>query len=63
MIYWLVVCEWSEWEIGECSRSCGGGVRTNYRAMTTEALFTECEGEGSGDEDCNEHDCPGNNIL
>ena len=55
----LVLCEWGEWEIGECSRSCGGGVKKLSRNKTVEELFTICEGNGSYEEDCNVQECPG----
>ena len=59
----LVLCEWGEWETGECSQSCGGGIRIHSREKTVEELFTICEGDGYYDEDCNDQECPGNNKL
>ena len=56
-----VDCKWGEWEIGECSKDCGGGVRLNLRQKTQEDLFggEPCEGVATAEEDCNTHNCPG----
>jgi len=51
--------EWSEWELGECSRTCGGGIRIDTRKATCE------DPKGKGDplvehraESCNTEACP-----
>ena len=57
----LVHCEWEEWQIGECSKSCGGGVVTKTRTKKTLAAHggEECEGETEISESCNVQECPG----
>ncbi len=61
-----VDCKWSDWEIGECSHSCGGGTRTNSRSkIVEEANGGKCPGGEFDDptimtENCNEDVyCPG----
>lgn len=56
---------WSEWEDGDCSKSCGGGVLTRTRTCedadgnrnqcANEPL--ECEGDSSETAACNEDPC------
>ena len=60
MLSFLVLCEWGEWTKGECSQSCGGGVREIARNKTVEEVLTMCEGKASYNEDCNQQPCPGN---
>ena len=53
-------CEWSKWEIGVCSSSCGGGIRTNTRKKILEELNGgKCDGTTTTQEGCNHHECPG----
>ena len=60
MLY-VVHCEWSPFEIGECSLPCGGGTRINTRVhdVSAEHGGEECEGPESVEESCNTHECPG----
>merc|ERR1712179_420155 len=55
-----VDCVWDEWEIGKCSKSCGGGNRTNVRIPKVEAKHggEECQGESETTEECNTLQCP-----
>ena len=57
-----VHCEWDEWKIGECDKSCSGGVRTNTRKVKVDAQHggDECNGSSSATETCNAHECTGN---
>ena len=57
----LVDCEWGDWVVGECSRTCGGGTRSNLRERKIEAAFggRECPGPASITEACNVQECPG----
>ena len=62
-------CVWGEWENGACSKTCGGGKRTNTRTKkVTEKHGGMCETkdctETSGKvctetNDCNGEECPG----
>ena len=54
-----VDCEWSDWQIGECSQTCRGGTRTNFRKITKEANHGgTCDGKTTMKETCNEKPCP-----
>ena len=54
-------CEWSEWQIGQCSVTCGGGTRTNTRTKNVEeSNGGVCTGNPTAQEDCNTQNCPGN---
>ena len=55
-------CAWDDWVIGDCSVSCGGGTRTNFRTSKASAAHgdVECNEETiSIQENCNLHHCPG----
>ena len=53
-------CEWSEWQLGECSKSCDGGIRTNTRTKTIEEVNGGvCKGGEITEETCNTESCPG----
>ena len=56
-----VDCEWSDWRLGDCSATCGDGLRENHRYKVTEEKFggKPCEGEAQTTEQCNERLCPG----
>ena len=55
-----VDCEWRNWEYGECSKTCGGGSRTNTRSKRIEETFGGvCIGEAIEVEECNTEKCPG----
>ena len=54
-----VQCEWSTWNVGECSHSCNGGLRFNTRKKVKTEIGTVCEGESAVQEKCNEAKCPG----
>ena len=42
-------CEWNDWQIGECSKTCGGGSRTNSRTKEIEeAKVADEEGTAAG---------------
>ena len=57
----LVSCKWGEWKLGECSKDCGSGMRTDFRDIEIKAAHggIECEGESNITENCNNHECPG----
>ena len=53
-------CDWSSWEIGRCSRSCGGGDRRKTRIKKDkERNGGKCNNENSQIESCNTDSCPG----
>jgi len=55
-----VHCEWGEWVVGECSSTCGDGVRVDTREKTIDARHggEECTGEASITEHCHAGECP-----
>jgi len=56
-----VHCEWGEWAVGECSTTCGEGMRTDVREQVVSAKNggIECDGEASITEICHAGvDCP-----
>ena len=54
-----VDCEWNDWLTGECSQTCGGGLRINTRTKKTEeSNGGVCEGEATMQEECSTHNCP-----
>lgn len=59
--FYLVDCIWDEWEIGECSKECGGGARISIRTAKIKAAYggKECSGPSSISDNCNIQDCPG----
>ena len=61
----LVDCEWDEWKTGICSKTCGGGSRTNTRTAKIDAAHggEECNGTSSITENCNTQECPGKYLF
>ena len=60
----IVDCQWSDWVVGQCSLSCGGGVRTNTRSekVVANSGGRKCIGTTSDEEKCNEQNCTGKNF-
>ena len=57
-------CVWGEWQIGDCSKTCGVGIVTMTRIkIVEEAYGGKCEGGSTMQESCNKQDCPGNVPL
>ena len=55
-----VNCQWSAWNSGSCSETCGSGVLTKTRNKTVlEAHGGACSGESTATETCNIISCPG----
>ena len=53
----VIDCEWSEWQIGECTTTC---TRTNNRTKKVEeSSGGKCDGETTLEEPCNTQDCSG----
>ena len=61
IVFKLVDCIWDDWKIGECSRDCGGGTRTNQRLPKVLADHggKDCVGVSNITEVCNNQACPG----
>ena len=57
----LVDCEWDEWEVGDCSKSCGVGSRVNVRTVKVNSSNggKDCQGLSNIQENCNIFECPG----
>ena len=56
-------CEWGPWKIGECSTTCGTGLRMNSRNKTVAEQQGEfCLGKSTKTEKCNMRECPGKKI-
>ena len=53
-------CEWSEWNVGKCSKTCGNGTRTSDRnKILVEQNGGICSGMTSKVVDCILDSCPG----
>ena len=58
--YQAINCQWSAWDIGTCSRTCGSGERKKTRTKEVMEMFGGiCNGESSEFEPCNTNNCPG----
>ena len=58
----VIHCEWDEWVMGECSRTCGTGTQVNNRTkLVEEANGGTCNGQPSEIVECNTQPCPGKN--
>ena len=57
-------CKWNDWNVGECSKSCAGGTRTNTRTLRWEAQDGgTCEGNSTVNEPCNTQECPSKLLI
>ena len=58
-----VDCRWSDWTQGECSVTCGDGVRQNHRFKEQVELYggARCEGVAAQTKACINRICPGEN--
>ena len=61
----IVDCEWNDWMHDYCTKSCGGGTRTNVRTKKVPAANggEQCDGDAWIKESCNVRKCPGNEIF
>ena len=56
-----VPCQWSAWNLGECSETCGAGTRKNNRTkLVEEEHGGNCKGDPVEIQQCNDQECPGN---
>merc|ERR1711881_757865 len=55
-----VDCQWEEWTIGECSKTCGTGTQQQIRDIAVMEQFGghPCVGDYSVTVDCNTDPCP-----
>ena len=52
-------CKWNEWILGDCSKSCGTGTRTNTRTVAqVENYGGSCTDDSTMIQECNTQDCP-----
>ena len=59
MFFFSLECVWSDWEEGECSKSCGGGVQIFKRKIIREPLDgSKCQGETVKIKVCGKEECP-----
>ena len=59
-----VNCKWSEWKIGQCSKSCDGGLRNKTRTIRTkESNKGKCEGNATFQETCSLNNCSSQYIF
>ena len=50
-------CDWNDWEVGQCSKTCGGGYKTKVRTLQNDVKdVTRC-GSSSIKEPCNVKSC------
>ena len=58
-----VNCEWGEWNIQECTKTCGGGTKLRTRnKVVIEASGGTCSGQHRATESCNTISCPGDSL-
>ena len=59
-----VNCAWSDWNIGDCSVSCGLGTRSETRKKKIiEQNGGECIGESNLTTECHDQNCPGKKQI
>ena len=55
----VVNCIWNDWKTGKCSKTCGGGTRTNSRTKKRKENYGGiCQGKATFKEECNKKKCP-----
>ena len=53
---------WSDWVVGACTKTCGGGSQTNTRTCDNPAPAhggAACDGTDKKEVECNTQACPG----
>ena len=57
-------CKWGNWDIGDCSVTCGTGTRKNRRVkLVEENIHGTCNGAFTDDVQCKKIPCPGIELL
>ena len=61
----VVDCDWDDWQVGECDKSCGGGLFTKNRVPKVDEQYggEACTGRSTVTESCNIQECPGKFIV
>ena len=61
LIHNVVDCEWNDWKVGDCTKSCGEGTRNYTRTEKVSAAYggKKCDGPALMEKFCNIQDCPG----
>ena len=61
----VVDCEWDDWQVGQCDKSCGGGLLTKTRVPKVDEQHggQKCAGHSSITESCNVQECPGKFVV
>ena len=61
----VVDCEWDDWQVEACDKSCGGGLlkKTREPKMAEQHGGEECTGHSSVTESCNIQECPGKFMV
>ena len=61
----VVDCEWDEWQVGECDKTCGGGLFNKTRVPKVDEQHggKACTDHSSVTESCNVQECPGKLIV
>ena len=60
-----VDCEWGDWNIGNCSSECGGGIQIHTRTPKVIASHggVDCYGLPNVTKICNINKCPGKKVC
>ena len=60
-----VDCQWNDWDEGDCSKPCGGGLRNNTRTekVAAENGGAACVGENVEEVECNTQECEGKLLI
>ena len=53
---------WSEWVVGNCSKTCGIGIRVDQRYCTASDHEECCPGSGLRQMNCSTAECPGMSV-
>ena len=60
----LVNCQWAQWTLGPCSKSCNTGLRNKTREKTVqESNNGTCSGKAKVVEECNTFLCRSKNLI
>ena len=59
----MIDCEMSSWISGECSKTCGGGIRNVTRHVISGSGGQNCDQRVMKTENCNENACVTSDTL